>query len=134
MSLYNMIGGVSPLASAVLHLLDLDQDDFGRFRDAWFEGDHMIVRTRTGGGNRDDYEATIEELSEHPLFVSEEDDDFDSTYMTFTFDFPEGVLEKLKAELPPEAFTSERSDLKGMFDKALESLKTSRPDAVRKDT
>jgi hypothetical protein len=63
------------------------------------QGDYVVaIYTRQGGGNRecwcDDYDnhedyclsANNEELTNHPNYLSDSDDDFDSTYATFYFD------------------------------------------------
>ena len=53
MSLYNMLFGVNPLASACLFALGLRPQEVGRFRDAFIENGEIVVLTRNGGGNRD---------------------------------------------------------------------------------
>ena len=79
-----------------------------RFRDAWVEkspdGPVIVIYTRQGGGNRecycDEYEdrahvpeqcyaACNEALTEHPLYLRDADDSFDSTYATFYFRAPD---------------------------------------------
>jgi len=109
MSLYNMLFGQNPLAP--LLMAALGNPDVGRYRDAYLDGDRIVVHTRNGGGNRDCYcddpffkseeteprerghkpgclALTNEKLSEHPLYVSDADDDFDCTYADFVFRFP----------------------------------------------
>jgi hypothetical protein len=92
---------------AVLATAGIDINMFQRFRAAWFEDGLVHVRTRTGGGNRecfadnDDcsecYHTANEALAELPNFVSDDDDDFDSTYAVFKFkplpEFEEVVTE-----------------------------------------
>lgn len=100
MSLYNMLFGVNPLTKDVLSALKLDSETIPRFRDAYFDHveNRLVVFTRTGGGNRDYYENSIEEdyegptnldLKNHPNYLTDEDDDFDSTYAYFYFSIPE---------------------------------------------
>lgn len=96
MSLYNMLFGVSNQAPYVLHLLGKKSEDFGRFRDAYATEKHLVVYTRCGGGNREDYEHVFDEMAEHPLFSHDSDDDFDSTYCSFYFNYPRGVEDLLK--------------------------------------
>jgi hypothetical protein len=85
MSLYNLLFGRNPLAPFYLAILDLTPDDVGRFRDCFLqktdEGDvRIVVYTRNGGGNRDDYAQITSDLQAHPEYVTDFDDDFDCTY------------------------------------------------------
>jgi hypothetical protein len=67
------------------------QQFFPRFRDCYLSDDeeHIEIFTRVGGGNREDYAEEIEKLHSMPTYVSDEDDDFDYTYATFTFGVPD---------------------------------------------
>lgn len=107
MSLYNMIHGVNKLAGLVMIVLGKKATDFGRFRDAGFDNGRMFVRTRCGGGNREGYQHVFDAISLHPLYLADEDDDFDSTFATFYFKIParsEYVIEGMEAEgIPPES-------------------------------
>ena len=89
MSLYNMLFGTNPNSSQLLSLLDKSPADFGRFRDVYVEDDYIVVHTRCGGGNRDDYEDVFDEMSTHPWYSHDRDDDFDSTYANIYFKVPE---------------------------------------------
>ncbi len=73
---------------------------FPRFREAGVYPPHLIVRTRSGGGNREGYEEEIEKLKEHELYVNDDDCDYDSTYMYFEFTLPpfENLPESTKDE------------------------------------
>jgi hypothetical protein len=69
----------------------------GRFRDIYFENEEgkepkIIVYTRNGGGNREWYQYVFELLSNHPLYIQDYDDDFDSTYAYIEFKAPESVV------------------------------------------
>ena len=101
MSLYNALFGMNPAAGYLLGSLDKTKDDFGRFRDAYFEKNEdgtgkIIVYTRCGGGNREDYEDVYDEMQDHPLYIKDYDDDFDCTYSYFEFNAPETVIEFFK--------------------------------------
>ena len=48
----------------------------------------VYVRTRTGGGNREEYQENIDEVRAHKYYMEDSDDDFDSTYMWYTFKIP----------------------------------------------
>lgn len=111
MSMYNMLFGMNPFAKVLLAILGTDESRVPRFRDCYLDEDgNIIIYTRTGGGNRDWYEEPNEEnkgegnfncdLRKLEGFISDEDDDFDSTYAYFKFKAPEKaseVLEEIKA-------------------------------------
>ena len=96
MSFYNMLNGVTPATFFILPMLGKHPDEYPRFRDC-FLGDpehreydyHIHVYTRTGGGNRKDYEAENKEMTCHPNYITDFDDGFDSTYASFIFSVPE---------------------------------------------
>ena len=111
MSLYNMMCGSNPAAGRLLAAINLDPNTIPRFRDVWINDDmtEITVHTRTGGGNRDDYEEQNDAMAAHPLYLRDCDDDFDSTFADFTFRLPEEEKAKLLAEIaeankdtPPE--------------------------------
>lgn len=88
-----MLFGTDERAPIVLSVLGLTPADTGRFRDAWAELDdqgavRLVIHTRNGGGNREEYESVIDALAAHPLYVDDEDDDFDCTYANFYFRAP----------------------------------------------
>jgi hypothetical protein len=95
--LYNMLFGENASQKDFLFkLLDKTPGDFGRYRDIYVTDKHIVVHTRNGGGNREDYEDVFDEMSEHPLYSYDEDDDFDCTYANIYFHHPEGYGEVLK--------------------------------------
>lgn len=96
MSLYSHVVGTNKYAHLVMVVLDLKPSDLGRFRDAFFSPDAIVVRTRTGGGNREEYEASINTLKAHKLFLSEADCEYDDTFMDFKFGYPDHVLAGLR--------------------------------------
>lgn len=98
MSLYNMIFGQNPLSNVLLKMIEVSPGEIPRFRDAYLDGDLVVIYTRTGGGNDecycegdgDTHEAGCyykanRDLETRPNFVSFEYDDFDSTYAYFRF-------------------------------------------------
>lgn len=97
MSLYNMLFGMNPDTDKILSLLGKTREDFGRFRNVYLEDGYIVVHTRNGGGNRESYEDVFEEMSEHPWYSHDEDDDFDCTYANIFFKVPEGKHETLVA-------------------------------------
>ena len=105
MSLYNMLFGNNPAAPFLLEQLDLDQADkkytTGRFRDIFFNNEDpknpkVILYTRNGGGNRPDYLDVFDNLSTHPNYIKDYDDDFDSTYAYIEFTPTPKILEYFK--------------------------------------
>jgi len=96
MSLYNLINGTSPATFFILPMLGKHPDEYPRFRDCFVSDeehpeyqDHIHIYTRTGGGNRDDYEAENDEMRSMDGFVTDFDDSFDCTYASWVFKVPE---------------------------------------------
>lgn len=91
--LYNALFGWNPACVMLAPMLtdENPQQFFPRFRDCYLSDDknHIEIYTRVGGDNRDDYADEIEKLCSMPTYVSDEDDDFDCTYATFTFGVPD---------------------------------------------
>lgn len=98
MSLYNLLFGVNQDADELLKMLNLTEDDFGRFRDAYLNenGTNIIVYTRCGGGNRDYYEGVFLKMEKHPEYVTDYDDNYDCTYAYFVFNVPEKFKKQAK--------------------------------------
>ena len=91
--LYNALFGWNVGACLFLATMLTDenpQEFFPRFRDCWLsdDGEHIVIYTRVGGGNRNDGYGE-EELYKMPEFVRTWDDDFDSTYGYYEFSVPE---------------------------------------------
>ena len=97
MSFYSMVFGRNIHADAILATLGLRRQDTGRFRDCFVAKGKIAVYTRNGGGNREDYEDVFKALSNHPCYLNDEDDEFDCTYATIYFSFPEEYKEELAA-------------------------------------
>jgi len=97
MSMYNMLFGTNDKADMLLACLGITRGDCGRFRDCYIDGDKIVIHTRNGGGNREDYQDTIDKLAKHPCYLYDRDDDFDCTYADIYFKFPEEYAEDLKA-------------------------------------
>lgn len=132
MSLYNALFGRNPLAPILKAMLDLDTEggyDTGRFRDIYIQkpekdGDEpkIVLYTRNGGGNREEYQGVMDALAEHPNYLTDYDDDFDCTYASVEFSVPEKfkafVQDAISAgaapdEKPMERFQSMLSKLQG---------------------
>lgn len=91
MSFYSMLFGKNPGTEVILALIGFKEHDVERFRDCWidYEEKEIGVYTRTGGGNREDYPQEL--LYQSPYFKTTFDDDYDTTYATFVFRFPEEI-------------------------------------------
>lgn len=96
MSIYNAIRGYNPHVTLALAMLGfVSTAGIPRFRNAWLSNDgaKIVLLTRTGGGNREEYAAQNAELAKWPGYVEDRDDSYDSTYAHFTFDVPEEFRE-----------------------------------------
>lgn len=118
--LYNEIFGHHRTAPVVLFSLGKPPAYFGRFRDAWVEKMpdgtvRFAVYTRNGGGNRvhgGDVPAGPDcpcsgcvmehRLPNDPQYLSDADDDYDSTYATIYFSVPADTRERLIASGAPQ--------------------------------
>lgn len=103
MSMYNMLFGKCPFATEFLRMLNLTEEDCGRFRDCYLnkEGDRIIIHTRNGGGNREYHQHIFDKLAKHPNYLENSDDSFDCTYADIEFSVPkefEGICKLLAAQ------------------------------------
>jgi hypothetical protein len=100
MSLYNMLFGENPMAEKLLAVLGYTKADVGRYRDCYTideEGKiQIVVHTRNGGGNREEYGEVLDKLAQHPWWVKDQDDDFDCTYADVFFQPPEELQAAIK--------------------------------------
>lgn len=85
-SLYNMIFGKNPDTKDILALIGLTEGDVERFRDCFIEDGEIVILTRTGGLNREDFKN--KELISNPHYLYDRDDDFDNTYAYYHFSIP----------------------------------------------
>ena len=142
MSLYNILHGVDDLAPILLKILDLDQPDgkfdTGRFRDIYLneDGTKIILLTRNGGGNRDDYQNIFDSLeADHPNYITDFDDDFDSTYAYIEFSIPDQFKEDLKAlatgKKPKNMFEKTNEAIAALDGKSPEEIKNEFPELTK---
>lgn len=93
MSLYNMINGVNPATFFILPVFGKHPDAYPRFRDCGIsekDGRDIIqILTRTGGGNREGYQAENEELKSMTGYIEDQDADWDETYAVWSYEVPE---------------------------------------------
>lgn len=91
MSIYNLLFGKNPNTDVILALIGLKECDIERYRDCGIdlENKTIWVYTRTGGGNRDGYPNEL--LTASPYYKYDNDDDYDCTYATYYFNFPQEI-------------------------------------------
>lgn len=102
MSLYNAICGNNPLYQLLHAVLSTagELPPIPRYRDTYTAVNaagepRIVIYTRTGGGNRPDYEDQNKALAAHPLYLGDHDDDFDSTFAHFEFSVPADWAERV---------------------------------------
>ena len=96
MSFYEMMFGHNPYALVLLKALGRKVDDFDRLRDVAVGPEHIVITTRTGGGNRPDYRDNWREIRKMPFYDYDEDADWDYTYAEICFTFPPKYKEELE--------------------------------------
>jgi hypothetical protein len=90
-----MIHGMNPSAAQLLQLLGTHHIEFGRLRDVYVKDGYIVVHTRCGGGNREDYEYVFDQSAQHPWYSHDEDCDFDCTYADIYFKIPDDETKSL---------------------------------------
>lgn len=88
MNIYQMVNGVNPATFFILPMLGKHPDEYPRFRDAFMDEGDILVLTRTGGGNREEYAEANAELETVETYVSNHDWEQDSTYAVWRFKVP----------------------------------------------
>jgi len=133
--LYNSLFGVNPGSAIVLKILKAEGlGSIPRFRDAYIEFNEdtkkleFVVFTRTGGGNREEYEGENDAMASHSLYLRDKDDDFDSTYAYFWFKVPE-KYESLVASVYEEV--GAKPAFQDAFNEKLEEIKRLTPEQMR---
>jgi len=140
MSLYNAIHGFDPAAPVIMNILGVTPEDFPRFRDAYFdwhsETDNIpkiIILTRTG--NRADYSDANEAITQLSGYMSDENDEFDSTFALWSFSVPqeyrERVVSYLKATGKPLSLREKTMRAVDMIGKGIEPIPESISNALQ---
>lgn len=98
MSLYNMLFGINEDTDTLLKILNVNKEDFNRFRDIELTNNGTILRvfTRCGGYNRNEYKVYWNKIRKHPLYLKDYDDTFDNTYAYIEFKVPQEYKEKTR--------------------------------------
>ena len=79
----------------ILEAIGIKEEDIPRLRGVGIDDGKIIIHTRTGGGNRDDYEKENNALAKNKYYLSDEDDSYDCTYANFWYKIPEKLTEEL---------------------------------------
>ena len=138
MSMYSMMHGTNPLSDVLLAMLGLKRGDVGRFRDCYLtRGDErseirsaadplrIVVYTRNGGGNRDDYKDVTDALEKHPCYLTDYDADHDSTYASYAFSVP--IEFATDAEVLADAGGQHDATPSERFEKLIASMEAAKP-------
>lgn len=101
MSLYNQLFGFNPFAAIFVKVAGLHHVGVPRFRDCFLERNkdgvlEIVLYTRSGGPNRDDYEKEHAIIAEMPNYLRTVDDDFDTTYAKFYFSIQDEIKEPME--------------------------------------
>jgi len=127
MNTYDMVFGDGYSGIPFLVALGFKKkNQVGKYRTAWLEKDEndvprIAVYTRNGGENRSDY---MPDLSEHPCYLHDIDDTFDSTYATIYFSIPEGGLKEAIEEKGIEGIQA-AVDTSDRWHKAIDNFRIS---------
>lgn len=108
-------GGIldGPTAETIYNNM-INPDSFSEDDDT--KRSYFIMETRTGGGNRDNYEEENYAMTEHCLYYDDRDDDYDRTFAEFLYKLPSEfyILKQLSAiEEVNEKFTERDIELIG---------------------
>lgn len=100
---HNMMDTMLGPLECFLPMIDLTPNDFPRYRDIAMENHvqnhgayELCVVTRTGGGNREEYEEENKSLSFNKYYLSNNDASYDSTYAEFYFRVPDEFTEDIR--------------------------------------
>lgn len=112
MSLYGLLFGENDNANDLQDIIKLENYNVGRYRDIYLRdytpnsnechysrlspGRYIVLLTRNGGGNREDYEESINSLQSHPNYITDWDCDWDCTYAEFVFSIPSAFKDTLR--------------------------------------
>lgn len=136
MSFYGMLFGKNDNenTNVLWDILCLDDYKLGRFRDIYLReytteskeckqnkispGRYIVLLTRNGGGNRENYEDCFRSLQKHQHYKSDWDCDWDCTYAEIAFSIPTQSKEELDKKEP----TKDRGEVFDDIIKAIRNL------------
>lgn len=130
MSLYNRLFGENEDATALLGMLNLTRNEFGRYRDVYLnkEGTVITVLARVGGANRKEYRQVFNNMMHNEYYYQSYDDDFDKTYTYFEFKVPDKYSDVCKKIAPKE----DRLSVGKMFKKEIQEAEIPGSDASKR--
>lgn len=130
MSLYTQLFGENKEAKAILGFTNLTCEMFPRYRDVFLadKGTNVIVYTRIGGPNRNDYKQQIKTIRQHKQFIKDYDDEYDNTYAYFKFKVLPEYLDTTKIMFDEEPLT-----VWELFERHIENAKDPNSDEYKKD-
>ena len=130
MSLYNVLFGENEDATALIGMIELTRNSFGRYRDVYLnkEGNIITVISRIGGGNKKEFRQIYTNIKRNPYFLEFYEDNFDDTYVYFKFKVPEKYKDTCKKIAPKE----DRLSVSDMFKKEIEDSKIEGSDASKR--
>lgn len=99
MSLYNLIFDSNMDEYDLLKFIGCNISIFGRYRDTYIDNNYIVVLTRTGGGNREDYQYVFDTISDHPWYSHDSDCSFDCTYAEIYFKIPDDKMEEFQKKI-----------------------------------
>ena len=120
--MYEMTCNINPDARMVLDLIGMDPEfllEECRLRDIYLSKDRtrVVIFTRIGGGNRENYTPAITKLRNYKGYVTDYDDDFDNTYASFEYNIPPEKLPNVVAFLASSDTTTRSEKLKQSLEK-----------------
>ena len=130
MSLYTKLFGENKDAVALLGMLSLTRNSFGRYRDVYLNkaGDIITVLTRIGGGNAKEFAYVYNTLKEHSHYIRDYEDDFDETYAYFEFNVPTKYKQACRMMAPAE----DRLSVGDMFHEEIEEASNPNSEAAKR--
>jgi hypothetical protein len=116
-----MLFGFNPLASLLLSLLDCDSELVPRFRDVYWNGENIVILTRSGGPNRVQYSYHNDIMKNVTGYIRDEDWTFDPTFANFYYSLPE-KYEHLREWLNNKTSNPEK-DFSDLYDNLISTEK-----------
>lgn len=130
MALYTQLFGENKEATSILGFANLNREMFPRYRDVFLcdDGNNVIVYTRIGGPNRNNYKQQIKNIKQHKQFIKDYDDEYDNTYAYFKFKVLPEYLDTTKIMFDEEPLTVWK-----LFERHIENAKDPNSEEYKKD-
>lgn len=130
MALYTQLFGENKEATSILGFANLNREMFPRYRDVFLcdDGNNVIVYTRIGGPNRNNYKQQIKNIKQHKQFIKDYDDKYDNTYAYFKFKVLPEYIDTTKIMFDEEPLT-----VWELFERHLKRAKDPNSEEYKKD-